>query len=74
MDERCELYVLDSTKREKLKDKDMAKMIHNALYMSQKDKEAHRSIFPSRQTFILKDGIQVTSDFDAGNMQLCVMN
>lgn len=48
MDERCELYMLDSAKREKLKDRDMAKMIHNALYMSQKDKEAYRTIFPSR--------------------------
>ena len=48
MDERCELYVLDSVKREKLKDKDMAKMIHNVLYMSQKEKEAYRAIFPSR--------------------------
>lgn len=74
MDERCELYVLDSAKRAKLKDNDMAKMIHSALYMTQAEKEASRAIFPSRQTFILQDGIQVTSEFDSGNMQMCLIN
>lgn len=34
MDEKCELYMLESTKREKLRDNDMAKMIHAVLNMT----------------------------------------
>lgn len=34
MDERCELYMLEASKREQLKDNDMAKTIHQVLYMS----------------------------------------
>ena len=74
MDERCELYMLNKDKRESLKDGDMAKRIHTVLYMSDKDKEALRSTYPARQTFMLSDGIQVTSDFESGNTQLCIEN
>lgn len=35
MDEKCEVYVLEKIKREQLKDTDMAKRIHQVLYMNE---------------------------------------
>ena len=37
------------------------------------EKETYRQLFPSRNTFIFEDGLEVTSDFDSGNLSKCVM-
>ena len=57
MDEKCELYMLDSSKRAKLKDNDMAKRIHEILNMTNAEKESFQSNNPARQTFFFEDGI-----------------
>lgn len=74
MDERCELYMLEGSKREALKENDMAKMIHKVLNMPEQEKAACRGVHPGRQTFFFEDGIQLTSDFDSGNAQLCMLS
>ena len=45
----------------------MAKRIHTVLYMADKEKEDLRLSHPARQTFMLSDGIQITSEFESGN-------
>ena len=30
-----------------------------------------RKVFPSRNTFQFENGIEITSDFDAGNLHTC---
>ena len=52
---------------------DQIEAIKQVLQMSQMEKEAHRLLFPSRNTFNFKDGLQVTSDFDSGNITKCVL-
>ena len=37
------------------------------------EKETMRQLFPSRNTFIFENGLQVTSDFDSGNLSKCVL-
>ena len=41
--------------------------------MSHVEKYAMRQLFPSRNTFNFENGLRVTSDFDAGNLQKCFM-
>lgn len=57
MDEKCELYMLEGSKREALKESDMAKMIHRVLNMSDDEKKVFRGVYPGRQTFFFEDGI-----------------
>ena len=37
------------------------------------EKETYRQLFPSRNTFIFENGLEVTSDFDSGNLSKCVL-
>lgn len=48
MDEKCELYMLEGSKREALKESDMAKMIHRVLNMSDDEKKVCRGVYPGR--------------------------
>jgi len=34
--------------------------------------EVYRGMFPMRNTFCFENGVQITSDFDGGNLLKCV--
>ena len=41
--------------------------------MNAMEKQAMRQLFPSRNTFIFEEGLEVTSDFDSGNLSKCIL-
>jgi hypothetical protein len=41
------------------------------LSLSEVEKQTLRGLFPSRNTFTFESGIQISSDFDSGNLSKC---
>lgn len=46
--------------------------IQYLINLSDVEKETMRGLFPSRNLFTFESGIQITSDFDSGNLSKCI--
>ena len=52
-------------------DQDRAEKINQILDLSQEQREVYKNLHPQRNTFTYQNGIQISSDFDGGNLLKC---
>jgi len=85
VDNACELYIIEAPAhelanlepiRQQAEQKvmeDPEQLIERIMKLPEEEKERLRNTFPSRQTFDFDGGLQITSDFESGNLENCCM-
>ena len=85
VDNACEFYIIEAPAQEladlepihqQIEQKvmeDPEQLIERIMKMPKEEKEKLQNIFPSRKTFKFDGGLQITSDFESGNLEDCRM-
>lgn len=85
VDNTCEFYIIEAPAhelanlepiRQQAEQKvmeDPEQLIKRIMKLPEEEKERLRNTFPSRQTFDFDGGLQITSDFESGNLENCCM-